>query len=207
MRRKTRWFQLTQEMSKRVLTFLMLCFTSAGFGEDFKTTNGKEYKDATINRVEPDGIMLKTKSGIIKVYFTELPKEVQERFHYDSEKAVSYSAEQAANFAAYQKQEQEAQHEREDMAAKNKAAAAQQQADTNRIQVLQDRYAALQQEEDALLHRIGEAKQPGPGYWVGKKLHHYPNPQASQLPFLQSHLSDVRSEKKQIQRQLEKAQR
>src|SRR5262249_7493001 len=33
--------------------------------------------------VEPDGIVLKTKSGIPKVYFVELPKEVQDRFHFD----------------------------------------------------------------------------------------------------------------------------
>jgi hypothetical protein len=50
--------------------------------EDFKTTNGKEYKDATITRVEGDGIVIRTKTGISKVYFTELSKEVQERFHY-----------------------------------------------------------------------------------------------------------------------------
>jgi len=37
-------------------------------------------KDVTVSRVEPDGIVLKTKSGISKVYFRELPKEVQERF-------------------------------------------------------------------------------------------------------------------------------
>src|SRR6266436_4891727 len=49
--------------------------------EDFKTINGKEYKDATITRVEGDGIVIRTKTGISKVYFTELPKDVQERFH------------------------------------------------------------------------------------------------------------------------------
>jgi len=49
--------------------------------EDFKTTNGKEYKDATITRVEGDGIVIRTKTGISKVYFTELSKDVQERFH------------------------------------------------------------------------------------------------------------------------------
>ena len=43
--------------------------------EDFKTINGKEYKDATVSRVEGDGIVLRTKSGITKVYFSELPKE------------------------------------------------------------------------------------------------------------------------------------
>ena len=34
-----------------------------------------------MSRIEPDGIVLKHKSGISKVYFTELPKEVRERFH------------------------------------------------------------------------------------------------------------------------------
>src|SRR5262249_33471940 len=45
---------------------------------DFKTMNGKEYKDATVTRVEIDGITVKTKSGISKLYFADLPKEVQQ---------------------------------------------------------------------------------------------------------------------------------
>lgn len=49
-------------------------------GEDFKTINGKEYKDAIVSRVEPDGIVLKTHSAIVKLYFSELPEEVQKRF-------------------------------------------------------------------------------------------------------------------------------
>ena len=66
---------------------LILSFASAAFSDDFKTVNGKEYRDASVTRVEPDGIVIKTKSGITKVYFAELPKEVQERFHYDQQKA------------------------------------------------------------------------------------------------------------------------
>ena len=54
---------------------------SMALAEDFKTTNGKEYKDATITRIEGDGIVIRTKTGISKVYFTELSKDVQERFH------------------------------------------------------------------------------------------------------------------------------
>src|SRR5262249_43117110 len=54
---------------------------------EFKTVYGKEYKNVTVSRVEPDGIVLKGKSGITKVYFTELPKDVQERFHSDSSQA------------------------------------------------------------------------------------------------------------------------
>lgn len=61
---------------------LALLFASLAFSEDFKTTNGRVYKDATVSRVEGDGIVLRTERGIFKVYFTELPQEVQERFHW-----------------------------------------------------------------------------------------------------------------------------
>jgi hypothetical protein len=61
---------------------LAVLFASLARSEDFKTTNGKVYKDATVSRIEGDGIVLKTEGGISKVYFTELPQEVQERFHW-----------------------------------------------------------------------------------------------------------------------------
>jgi hypothetical protein len=61
---------------------LAVLFVSLAISEDFKTINGKVYKDATVIRIEADGIQLKTKTGISKVYFTELPREVQERFHW-----------------------------------------------------------------------------------------------------------------------------
>jgi hypothetical protein len=61
---------------------LAILFASLAFSEDFKTTTGKVYKDATVSRVEPDGIELRTKTGIFKVYFAELSQEVQERFHW-----------------------------------------------------------------------------------------------------------------------------
>jgi hypothetical protein len=192
-------------MSTKVLAFLILCFTSAAIAEDFKTINGKEYKEATITRVEPDGIVVKTKSGITKVYFAELPKEVQGRFHYDSEKAASYSAEQAANYAAYQKQQEEARRQQQDADAKSRAVLAEQQAATNRTQGLQARYRELQKQEDDLLRQIGEAKQPGPEYREGKSVRHHPNPQKSQLPLLQSRLTEVRQEKGDVRKQLEKS--
>jgi len=197
-------------VNTKVVTVLILSLTSAAFSEEFKTVNGKEYKDATVTRVEPDGIVVKTKSGVTKVYFAELPKEVQERFHYDQQKASAYSAEQAANYTAYQKQHEDAQRQREDAAAKNNAILAQQEAAKNRTQALQARYDELQKQENDLLRHIGEAKQPGPAYYGGKNnrtLLHHPNPQKSQLPLLQSHLSDVRREKTEVRKQLEKAQR
>jgi hypothetical protein len=71
-------------MSTPTAVVLIVCFASIAVAEDFKTVNGKEYKNATVSHVEPDGIVLIYKSGIAKVYFIELPKEVQERFHYGS---------------------------------------------------------------------------------------------------------------------------
>ncbi len=93
----------------KILTFLILCFASVAFADDFKAIDGKEYKNVTVSRVEPDGIVLISSSGISKVYFTELPKAVQERFHYDAAKAAGYSANQAAIQEAFQKQQDELQ--------------------------------------------------------------------------------------------------
>jgi len=81
----------------KVVFFLILCFTTLAVADDFKLVNGKEYKNVTVTRVEPDGIVLKTKSGISKVYFVELPKDVQEHFHYNAAIASAYSVEQAVN--------------------------------------------------------------------------------------------------------------
>ena len=67
---------------KTALSIFAALSAALALAEDFKTVNSKEYKDATITRVEGDGIVLRTKTGISKVYFVELPKDVQERFHY-----------------------------------------------------------------------------------------------------------------------------
>lgn len=81
----------------KVLPFLILCFTTVALADDFKLVTGKEYKNVTVTRVEPDGIVLRTKSGISKVYFVELPKDVQQRFHYNPAIASAYSAQQTVN--------------------------------------------------------------------------------------------------------------
>jgi hypothetical protein len=99
---------------------LAVVSASLALAEDFKTINGKEYKNATVRRVEPDGIVLKSKSGISKVYFTELPKEVQERFHYNVQ-TPSPSAEPNLELAAIQKRQREAIRERQEEAATTEA--------------------------------------------------------------------------------------
>ena len=62
------------------LALLAALSASLALAEDFKTIKGKEYKNVTVSRVEADGILLRGKTGVSKVYFSELPKDVQERF-------------------------------------------------------------------------------------------------------------------------------
>jgi hypothetical protein len=95
-----------------ILVILVALYSSLTLADDFKTINGKEYKNAKVSRVEPDGIVLVTKSGISKVYFTELPKDVQERFHYDSGKVETEKA--AAKAAEEKRIEEQKAAQRED---------------------------------------------------------------------------------------------
>jgi hypothetical protein len=194
----------------RIITLLVVCFVQATQADDFKTLTGKEYKDVTVTRVEPDGIVLTGKAGISKVYFTELSKDVQERFGYDPQKAGNYSAQRSAGVEQVRKQEEEASRQQAEASQKENQSRVEHVTRQNNVRILQDRYDELQKQEDNLLLQIGEAKKPGPPYWGGTKnktLRHYPNPQASQLPLLQSHLKDVRHEKDQVRKQMEKAQR
>jgi hypothetical protein len=106
------------------------------------TINGREYKNAEVSRVESDGIVLRTKSGISKVYFTELSKEVQERFHYDPEKAAAGHADE---MAAVQQTNQEIEESN-----KQRREAEQQKA-------LENRLSQLQQQEEKLVEQIRRA--------------------------------------------------
>ena len=65
---------------------------SLALAEDFRTTKGKEYKNATVSRVEPDGIVIKVHGGIVKLPFTELPSDVQKKYEYDPVAAREYAA-------------------------------------------------------------------------------------------------------------------
>ncbi len=74
----------------KALTFLILCFASIVLADDFKTINGQEYKNATVSRVEPDGIVITFSGGIVKIPFTELSLEIQKKYGYDSKAAADF---------------------------------------------------------------------------------------------------------------------
>ncbi|HEY5991424.1 MAG TPA: hypothetical protein VIU10_02500 [Candidatus Udaeobacter sp.] len=83
---------------KPAVVILAMVLTAAQFtvADDLKTINGKEYKNATVSRVEPDGIVVKFSGGIVKIPFAELSKELQDKYHYNPEEARKFSAENAA---------------------------------------------------------------------------------------------------------------
>src|SRR5438105_792158 len=87
---------------------LIVCFASIALAENFKTINGKEYKNVEVGRVEPDGLVLWSKSGISKVYFSELPKEVVDKWLPPEEKE-RVAAEKAAEEKRIQDQTDAAQ--------------------------------------------------------------------------------------------------
>lgn len=98
---------------------LGVCLASVAFADDFKTTEGKEYTNATLLCVDPDGIVIKTKSGISKVYYSELPQELQERFHYGSQWSPKHPDRTNQEIKITQQQKIEEDQKREDEAPGN----------------------------------------------------------------------------------------
>jgi hypothetical protein len=116
LRQRRRDVRRLQTMNKATLAILAALSASIALADDFKTIDGKEYKDVTVTRIEPDGIVLKGNAGIWKILLVELPKDVQERFHYDPAAAKAFTAQQqqaqaaakASNDAAARQQQAEA---------------------------------------------------------------------------------------------------
>ena len=78
------------EMSSRTFLILIVCFASIALADDFKTINGKEYKNATVSRIEPDGIVIRFSGGIVKLAFTELSPELQKQYHFNPQAAADF---------------------------------------------------------------------------------------------------------------------
>src|SRR3954464_6924115 len=75
-------------MRAALLAFCAVC--ASAFADDFKLTDGREYKDVKVSRVEPDGLIVGTESGVVKLFFVELAKDVQEKYQYDPKKAEAF---------------------------------------------------------------------------------------------------------------------
>src|SRR5205809_473436 len=121
-------------MNKATLAILAALSASFALADDFKTIDGKEYKNAKVRRVEPDGIVLITKSGLSKVYFVELPKEIQERFHYDAQQGAQFTAQTLEENRLIRQQQAGEEQKRVEQKAKDLAERRQQEAEQQRRQ-------------------------------------------------------------------------
>lgn len=96
--------------------FILYVATAAAtaIAEDITTTRGEKFTNVTISRTEPDGIVIVSSTGIVKIPFTELNEDLRKRFGYDPRRAAAYSSESANRQRDLYEQTQ---------AAKNKIAA------------------------------------------------------------------------------------
>ena len=103
-------------MNPRKITIVILATLSAAslaLADDFKTNSGKEYKNAIVTQVDPDGIVVRSKAGISKLYFTELPEDVQKQYHYNPANAAAAQSAQVAAIERTNQQIEEANKQRE----------------------------------------------------------------------------------------------
>ena len=196
-----------------IAILVTLSAISIALADDFKTNSGKEYKNATVTQVEADGIVIKTKSGISKLYFTELPKDVQERFHYDPAQATAAQAaavRQTQELNQFNSQQEELAKQQKAASAKQYQQGLEQQAKYNNVQALTDQLSMLQQQEQNLLVRIGQAekrKEEAWRRWLDGRGGQYDTSAEGELPVLRGNLENVRDEKKRVKEELARAQR
>jgi hypothetical protein len=124
-------------ISMAVVAITAMLSAAIALADEFKTMDGKEYKDAKVTRVEPDGIVVKTKSGISKLYFVELAQDVQRRFNYNPQQASAYSAAQVAAYSAMETGQNGAENQPERMAPQNQPGLNQQEPAANNGAALQ----------------------------------------------------------------------
>src|SRR5438046_10415051 len=77
-------------MKPAVILSMVLAALQFAVADDFKTVTGKEYTNAKLSRVEPDGIVITFSGGIVKIPFTELSAELQKQYSFDPQAAADF---------------------------------------------------------------------------------------------------------------------
>jgi hypothetical protein len=106
----------------KTLALLIVCAASVALADDFKTINGKEYKNAKVSRVEPDGIVITFSGGIVKVPFNELSPEIQKKHGYEPQGEADFRQQQYQADVERARQTAEAQQRRAEERARYRGA-------------------------------------------------------------------------------------
>jgi hypothetical protein len=126
------------------------------------TVDGKTYDKVTLEKVEPDGLLISFVpapggSGTAKVKFRDLPKEMQNRFSYDPARASEYEIARAQGEAAWRT---------ENAAWEEKRQAAQaERADRERQLLANVEERAAAEAEQARADAANNAQQAPPYYY------------------------------------------
>ena len=182
----------------RVPAFAILisCLASAALADDFKTTEGKEYKNATLFCVEPDGIVIETRAGISKLYFSELPPEVLERFHFGSQWSAQLPAGANEEIRITQQQNIEEDQECEDGAPpkvkieREKQRAVLAKAESIRIPYIEFRDVTVREAIESLAAHGHDHDPGGTGVVIGMFMNDI-EPEGEPIPRLTLSLQDV----------------
>jgi chromosome segregation ATPase len=149
---------------------------------------------------------------IVTLYFSELPKEVQERFHYNLEECDKYQGEQAQ---AAEQQSEESRRQGEENEKKNKKEweeLEEHNKERKRVKELVANINQLQQEKDDLERRIAEEnnlpKKLSERSLLNRYTHRYryDNPARADLPDLKNRLNEVNRDLQEAAKQLHQLQ-
>ena len=83
-------------MMKTLIALFFLAMAMVSLRAETFTTSDGEQISGDVKRVEPDGIVLITDSGIHKVKFKELPAEVSQKYGFDPAKAQQFQTQLTA---------------------------------------------------------------------------------------------------------------
>lgn len=84
-------------------TVALILMTLVLKADDFTTLDGDHYPNATIKKVDPDGLMIAYPDGVVKLKFKRLPPAVGAKYGYNPAAEAEYLAAQHSNdVASYQ---------------------------------------------------------------------------------------------------------
>jgi hypothetical protein len=145
----------------RHIVWILLTLAVVVHAEDIATTSGTIYSNVTVKRAEPDALVLLTAKGILRVPFSELPKDTATKFGYDETKAAEY---QRLKAIAQNQAAEEASRTRERAKAKAKADAGSE--DTFPIYAFDLSVSGAATTETKTTVSDGWAKSGSDAYWV-----------------------------------------
>jgi hypothetical protein len=133
--------------------FLVL-FTLLLKAEDWKTSDGKTYTGVTVVKVEDDAVTILCNDGGARVELSTLPLALQQKFHYDPQKAqaaaAKYIAEQKASADALDAEKKAQQAQEKQRQAKLQQDSIEQQKSSAEAQARQLQQVQLQAKVEQL---------------------------------------------------------